>query len=329
MKKEDDKSLNRIAEILVGAIRRENEAFNYYYQSSEKSPFPETRSLLLQLAGEERKHRMILVKELQTLKGFLKRAKKGEEFIGKEEISYHLPDELPYRKIQAIPKLDVAAVTLPSQLTGGDYFDTFPVKGNSQAVFLFDVAGHGLGATELKGQAGSVFDKFKESYLEAQVSSDTFAPSSVARMLNQKLWETCQEKGAFLTLFYALFNPQNKELNYVSAGHEPPILLRKGKSQPEIIDSDLLIGVDKDKSYPGNKVNVDSGDIFILFSDGLVETFAFRDIEFRREELVSLVPQRPDSSAKEMVERICEFVKSKLKGKTLTDEFTLAVFKIK
>ncbi len=329
MKKEDDKSLERISEILVDAIRRENEAFNYYYRSSDNSPFPETRSLLLQLAGEERKHRMILVRELQTLKGFLKRAKKGEEFIRKDEISYQLPDELPYRKIQAIPKIDVAAVTLPSQLTGGDYFDIFPVQETSQVVFLFDVAGHGLGATELKGQASSVFERFKESYLEARVSPDAFAPSSVARMLNQKLWETCQKKAVFLTMFYALFNPEDKKLSYVSAGQEPPILLKKGKSQPEIIDSDLLIGVDKEQRYPGNKVNVDSGDIFILFSDGLVETFAFRDVAFRRDELVDVVRRRPELNSKEIVERICEFAKSKLQGKTLTDEFTLAVFKIK
>jgi len=329
MKKKDNKSLDRIAEVLLGAIRREIEAFNYYYGSSEKSPYPETKSLLLQLADEERKHRMILIKELQTLKGFLKRGKKGQEFIGKDEISYHLPDELPYRKIEAIRGLDVAAVTFPSQLTGGDHFDTFPVKGSSQAAFLFDVAGHGLGATELKGQARAIFDRFKEGYLEAGVSSDAFAPSSVSRMLNQKLWEDCQKKGAFLTSFYALFQPENKKLSYVSAGHEPPILLRKGKSQPEIIDSDLLIGVDKEKSYPGVKVDIASGDIFILFSDGLVETFAYRDIEFERGELTDVIQQHRDLSAEKMIEKICEFVKSKLKGKTLTDEFTLAVFKIK
>lgn len=329
MTEEDKKSLDRITEVLLGAIRRENEAFNYYYGSSEKSPYPETKSLLLQLADEERKHRMILIKELQTLKGFLKRGKKGQEFIRRDEISYHLPDKLPYREIQALGELDVSAVSFPSELTGGDYFDTFPVLRSSQAIFLFDVAGHGLGATELKGQARSIFEGFKEGYLEAGVSSDVFSPSSVSRMLNQKLWEDCQKKGAFLTSFYALFQPENKKLSYVSAGHEPPIFLKKGRSDPEIIDSDLLIGVDKEKSYPEVKVDIDSGDIFILFSDGLVETFAYRDIEFQRGELTDLVQQHRDLTAKKTIEKICEFVKSKLKGKTLTDEFTLAVFKIK
>jgi len=329
MKKEDDKDLDRIAEILLGAIRRETAAFNYYYQSSEKSPFPETKSLLLQLAGEERKHRMILIQELQILKGLLKRGKKGEEFIKKEEVSYHIPDKLPYRSIQAIPELDISAISLPYQMTGGDYFDTFPVSAGYQALFLFDVAGHGLGATELKGLTRSAFDKFKESYVESQASPDVFAPSSVTRMLNQKLWEDCQKKSSFLTLFYALLHPGAKKLRYVSAGHEPPVLLRKRRSDPEIIDSDLLVGVDKDKSYPEVTVKIDSGDILVLFSDGLAETFAFRDMEFQRDELVKLTQQYRNLGAKEIMEKIRDFAKSKLKGKTLTDELTLAVIKIK
>jgi sigma-B regulation protein RsbU (phosphoserine phosphatase) len=329
MKKEDKNAQDHITRTLVEAIGRETEAFNYYYQSSEKSPYPETRSLLLQLADEERKHRMILIRELQTLKGLLKRGRKGEEFIRKDEISYHLPDRLSYRKIQTIPELDVSAVSLPSQLAGGDYFDSFPVSGGYQALLLFDVAGHGLAATELKGMARSVFDKFKESYIEAQASPDVFFPSSMVRMLNQRLWEDCQKKGSFLTLFYALFNPENKKLSYVSAGHEPPIFLKKGKSEPVIIDSDLIIGVDKDKSYPEVKIDIDSGDIFILFSDGLMETFGFRDIEFRRDELVDLVQKYQNLNAREIIKKICDLVQSVLKGKTLTDELTLAVIRVK
>ena len=329
MKKEDDKNLDLIAEILLGAIRRESEAFNYYYQSSQKSPYPETKSLLLQLSGEERKDRMILIRELQILKGLLKRGKKGKEFIKKDEISYHFPDELPYRKIDTIPGLDISAVSLPSQLTGGDHFDTFPILEKNQAMLLFDVAGHGLKATTVKGLARSVFDQFKESYLEAQASSDVFSPSYVARMLNQKVWECCHKEATFLTLFYILFQPQERKLSYISAGHEPPIFLKNGKSDAEIIDSDLLIGVDKDKSYSGVEAKIDPGDLMILFSDGLVETFGFRDIEFKREELIQLVRQNREADVKEITKIIVDFVKSKLEGKTLTDELTLAVVKIK
>ena len=230
MEKEDKKSLDRISEVLIGAIRKESEAFNYYYQSSQKAPYAETKALFMQLAGEERQHRVILIRELQILKGLLKRGKKGEEFIKEDEISYHFPDKLPYRKMQAIPELDISAVSFPSQLTGGDHFDTFPMLGKYQALLLFDVAGHGLKATSVKGLARSAFDQFKESYLEVQTSSDVFIPSYVAKMLNQKVWECCHKEGTFLTLFYVLFQPQEGKLSYVSAGSEPPIFLKNGKS---------------------------------------------------------------------------------------------------
>jgi sigma-B regulation protein RsbU (phosphoserine phosphatase) len=329
MEKEDNYSLDRVSEVLIGAIRKESEAFNYYYQSSQKAPYPETKALLMQLAGEERKHRIILIRELQILKGLLKRGKKGEEFIRKDEVSYHFPDKLPYKKIQTVPKLDISAVSFPSQLTGGDHFDTFPVSGKHQAMLLFDVAGHGLRTTTVKSLVRSAFDQFKESYLEAQTSSDVFDPSYVAKMLNQKVWECCHKDATFLTLFYVLFQPQEGKLSYVSAGHEPPIFLKNGKSDPEIIDSDLLIGVDKDKFYSGIDAKVEPGDLMVIFSDGLMETFAYKDIEFKREELIHQVDQHRDSDVKEIIKIILDFVKAKLKGETLADEFTLTTVKIK
>jgi len=68
--KKDKKEL--LIEILLEAVQKETDAFNSYSKASQSSPFPETKGLLSQLAGEERKHRMILIKEIQALKGKIK-----------------------------------------------------------------------------------------------------------------------------------------------------------------------------------------------------------------------------------------------------------------
>ncbi len=113
-----------ILDILTGAIQREISAYDYYYKSSESSPFPETKSLLLQLAREEKKHREILTQEYRTVKRMLQKGESRRVYLKKEEVSYFIPDEIPYRKVRTIPEIELSCVSLPSEFLGGDYFET-------------------------------------------------------------------------------------------------------------------------------------------------------------------------------------------------------------
>jgi rubrerythrin len=98
-------------DILTGAIKRETEAFNYYYNASEKSPSAESKSLLMQLAGEERRYRAILVQEYKNLRNLLS-GKNKEIFLKKEKIRFHLPAEPSFKRVQSLLPLDLAVVCL-------------------------------------------------------------------------------------------------------------------------------------------------------------------------------------------------------------------------
>lgn len=316
--------------ILLTAIQKEISAFNYYYKASQKSPTQEAKSLLIQLAEEERKHRMILLQELHTLKTLLPVKKGGKEFLKKEEVSYKIPDKLPFRRVQSVDNLDLACVSLPTQLVGGDYFESFPIfEKKYQVLLMFDVFGHGLSATLVKAEACSVFEKFKESYIGLSSSPDLFRPSNVVTFMNQKLSGICQRKAIFVGLFYGLFDPEKGELSYISAGHEPPLLVREKENHFSLFDSDLLLGVDKSKVYSEKKIKLTSGDIFILFTDGVAETFGARGKKFKREDIVTIVRDNHNLDSSEIVRKIFDFIKRALRNKTLTDEFSLAVLKTK
>ena len=316
--------------ILLTAIQKEIAAFNYYYKASQKSPTQEAKSLLVQLAEEERKHRMILLQELHTLKALLPAKKGGKEFIKKEEVSYKIPDKLPFGRVQSVEKLDLACVSLPTQLVGGDYFESFPIfEKRCQVLLMFDVFGHGLSATLVKAEARSVFEKFKESFIGLSSSPDLFRPSNLVTFMNQKLSDICQKKAIFLGLFYSLLDPKTGEFSYVSAGHEPPLLVREKEKEVSLFDSDLLLGVDKNKVYSDKKIKLKSGDIFIIFTDGVAETFGTRGKNFKREDIVSIVRSHYNLDSSGIVRKIFDFIKRSLKNQTLTDEFSLAVLKTK
>ena len=113
--------------ILIEAIRRETEAFNYYYNASENSPSSETRSLLLQLAEEERKHRTILLQEFQNLKR-LKSGVNKEVLLKEEKVSFHVPEKPSFKRVQSLKSIDLAVVSLPTEFIGGDFLTPSPLE---------------------------------------------------------------------------------------------------------------------------------------------------------------------------------------------------------
>ncbi len=318
-----------LIDILLQAVQKETDAFNHYNKASQSSTFPETKGPLSQLAGEERKHRMILIREIQALKGQIQRKGKTKDYIEEKDISYNLPEKLDYQKFPALSDIDLAAVSFPTKFIGGDYFDSFNLGEDDQVLLSFDVAGHGLEATEVKAYAKSLLDEFKESIWEAKTRKDLFMPRTFVRMFNQRIWDLCKKKVTFLTLFYALLDMKRKKLSYISAGHEPPLILKSGKEDLETIETNLLIGVDKQRNYSETKIDFGQDDILILFSDGLVESFGFYDLEFEREKLVKLVKKQKSQSSEKIIKKILEDVRETLKERPLRDDFTLSVLKLK
>jgi sigma-B regulation protein RsbU (phosphoserine phosphatase) len=315
-------------DILIEAIRRETDAFNYYYAASEKSPSVDTKALLIQLAEEERRHRIILVREFQNLKRLLSPDKAKGTFLEKERVSYHIPDEPIFKRARSIKEVDLAVISLPTEFIGGDYFDSFVIDEKKLGLLIFDVMGHGIEATQLKAGVKVALGRLKELYLEKKASFEPLSPASVVTQLNQKLTEECRKLTSFVSLFYAILDLSQNRLIYSSAGHEPPILFGE-KGFHQLIEADVLIGIDQKKNYSENTIEIHPGDILLMFTDGLVETLNSQDEEFSRKNLVRVAEENKNLSSSEMVQKLLSSLKDFLKGAPLIDEFTLALAKIK
>lgn len=315
-------------DILIGAIRRETEAFNYYYGASEKSPSTESKSLLIQLAEEERRHRVILVREFQNLAKLMSPGQKKDTFLEEDKVSYRVPDQPVFKRAQSIKGVDLAVISLPTELVGGDYLDSFPIDENRLGLLIFDVMGHGMQATDLKAKVRAALGRLKELYLEKAAGFELLSPAKVVTQLNRKLTEECWKLSSFVSLFYAVLDLSRDRLIYSSAGHEPPILLGK-QTLHQLIEGDLLMGIDKERLYGENPVEIHPGDILLMFTDGIVETLNSKDEEFSRRNLVDVVEKHRGLSSSEIVQKLLGSVKDFLKEAPLTDEFTLALAKIK
>jgi len=124
---------------------------------------------------------------------------------------------LPRRAPQPIG-LDIAGRSLYCDQTGGDYFDFLevgPPGDNTIGLVVGDVSGHGVPSALLMATARALMRQ--RSFLQG-------GPAQVVSDVNSHLSRDVEESGQFMTLFYMVIDPVQRELKWVRAGHEPAVL---------------------------------------------------------------------------------------------------------
>jgi len=323
------KTGKELLEVLSGAICREIDAFNYYRKAGKNSPLPETKALLIQLSEEERKHREILAAEYGRIKKLT--SSQSKEYIKSEKISYAVPENFPFLNLRRIKGVEICAVNLPTRFLGGDYFDAFPIDINNRkllGIVICDVMGHGTDATILKALFQSALNKIK-SGLSNKERINLANPAWLVSKLNNRLWAECERRGSFVSVLYMVVDPERKKLTYTSAGHEPAILIRKkGKKSEELSDTGLLIGLEKARKYTQSELGLSSGDLVLLFTDGLIEVVNSKQEEYGRARLMELLKKNNQIKLSELLKKICQDLKRFNRGKNFKDEISIIALKM-
>ncbi len=323
-----------ILEILLKAIRKEIDAYNTYIQATESSPYPETKSLLTQLAEEERKHRNMLLREYRTLRGMLQKSKSRKSYLTKDRVRYRLPDKLPFKQLRSVPGIDLAAISLPTEFMGGDYLETFPLSSvhgpfTSIGIVLGDIMGHGLQASQLKGFIKSTFARLVDSSQPEGQTENAAKTDSFIEHLNRILWEPCRKADSYIPLFYCVLHPDSENLVYTSAGHIPPILFTdRGSKHAPLANTQLVIGILQQVDYSQTEIQLRRGDVLILYSDGVTEAANKKGEELGIQRLVGLVQQNYNLASEAIIQQICQGLADFLKDTPIHDELTIAIAKI-
>lgn len=184
-----------------------------------------------------------------------------------------LPDAPP-----ELPWADVDGVSIPATEVGGDYFDYFDVDGRL-AIVCGDVAGHGLASGLALSAMRSGFTLLRASLLD---------PAHVLTRL-QEVVTTSSRKRMMATVAVLLLDPESGQAVVASAGH-PPILLRRNTGVVEPIELFAPpLGARLGSSIPQRQLAFESGDVFVLHTDGIYETTNAAGEHFGIERLSSIV----------------------------------------
>jgi serine phosphatase RsbU (regulator of sigma subunit) len=181
----------------------------------------------------------------------------GRELSKAGAIQAHL---LP-RRVPAFRSLDCAAAALSSESVGGDYYDFVRSPGPIVTLAVGDAAGKGIPAALMGTWAHAAFrDRARRGS----------APGQLLAALNHDLVALNQPQ-AFVALLCARVDVRAATFTFANAGLTPPLLRRRDGHFEELSQSGVLLGVAPRAQYEDFDVELDAGDVIVLYSDGLTE----------------------------------------------------------
>ena len=255
-------------------------------------------------------------------------------------------------------RLEVCGECLPARGVGGDYYDYFVVRARQIGIAIADVAGKGIAAALLMSTV--------QAMLRSQLISGVTRLTDLVFTMSRLLWQSTSDSG-YATFFFCQFDNETRNLTYVNAGHNPPMVVRslpvaavdlKGSIRRQLIQQPALraiagengamvstaqeevsitlltaggpiIGTFLDGPYEQATIHLESGDFLVAYTDGVTEAFNPAGEEFGEERLRGIIVESTQLSARELTQRIIARVKDWQLDAPQHDDITLVVAKVK
>jgi sigma-B regulation protein RsbU (phosphoserine phosphatase) len=134
----------------------------------------------------------------------------------------------------------------------------------------------------------------------------------------------------FATLFIAVIDASSKALDYVNAGHNPPLLFRMGAYAAENLEGGgLPVGLLADSQYQAGHLQLHLGDVLVAYTDGVVEAFNDQEEEFGEERLKDVVRSSTSLTAAGICGQVAERLKAYVSDTPQWDDISLIVMRVK
>lgn len=265
----------------------------------------------------------------------------------------------------ATESLELAGFCQPAREVGGDYFDFLKLDGSRIGVAVADVAGKGIAAALLM----SIVQASLRSLAAAQalIVGNKNPLADLVREMNRLLWRSTSA-ASYVTFFYAQFDEESRQLTYVNAGHNPPLLLRAvngDENEPtrftptlaprerrmaaavattvltgdEIFSAEpawaklatggMALGLFDGSCYEQETIQLRPGDLLFCYTDGVTEALNVEGEEFGDERLQELLRECAHLTAEEVRAAVVERVLAWCRGTPQHDDLTFVALKVR
>ena len=241
------------------------------------------------------------------------------------EIAREIQTWLVPSKAPEVDGADIAFASRPQNSVAGDYYDAFypsarPEEKGKLLLVVADVAGKSIPAALLMATL--------QASLRTIAGEGTPLEELVVR-LNRYASAHSLDGRRFTTAVLAEYDPATRQLAYVNAGHNPPILRRAGGETEKLEAGGLPLGIDGSATFDTAAMELRPGDALIFYTDGVIEAFNDKSEEFGNDRWLNAIRALPDWGAQESLEFLMKPVDAFVGFTRQSDDITCLVFRCK
>ncbi|MGB8534782.1 MAG: SpoIIE family protein phosphatase [Acidobacteriaceae bacterium] len=206
-------------------------------------------------------------------------------------IAYEVQELLFPRQVTDLPSLQVHGVCVPARTVSGDYYDFIPLGSDRLVLAVGDISGKGISAALLMATVHAFVRAYSleperalmpaslgygsqedpRMYYRGDGSTESqVAPAMLMTTLNYQLYRSTPE-AKYATMFLGCYDAKARVLTYCNAGHLPPIILRANGEVFRLAVNGTVVGLFDGVSYDESTLVMQTGDIFVAYSDGVTE----------------------------------------------------------
>jgi len=233
------------------------------------------------------------------------------------EIAREVQQRLFPQRLPEVPALEYAGHCRPARGVGGDYYDFLALASGRLGLAIADISGKGIPAALLMAS------------LQASVRGQSQAGGKVAELMAQvnRLVFDASPENRYATFFYAQFDPATRRLIYTNGGHNAPMLLRGG----EVIRLEAggpVVGLFRAASYEQEEIQLQPGDLLVLYTDGISEAENPQEEEWGEDALIETATACLYLPPSEIIARIMQSADTFAAGAPQHDDMTVVVARV-
>jgi sigma-B regulation protein RsbU (phosphoserine phosphatase) len=215
------------------------------------------------------------------------------------------------------PGIEIHGETRPANTVGGDFYDLIPQADGRVLVALGDVAG--------KGSPAALLMALLLAILRTLVDEGLDLPTLAARLNSQVARHAPPSR--FITLFLGMYDPTSDHLTWLNAGQNPPMIRRASGEWVKLAATGVALGMFEGSPYEDDTTTLASGDVLVMYSDGITEAESTAGVPFEEQGLQSVVNAWIGGSAPELSAAVLRAVNQHVGDARVADDLTVLVLK--
>ena len=235
------------------------------------------------------------------------------------EIAREVQERLFPQTLPPIRGIEYAGACRPALGVGGDYYDFLALPGGQLGIAIGDVSGKGIAAALTMASL--------QASLRGEASRMTDDLAALVSNVNRLVYEA-SSANRYATFFYGQYNPASRQLTYVNAGHNPPMLFHRSAGEWQLSRLETggtVVGLLESFPYQQGVVTIAPGDLFVAYTDGISEAMNNADEEWGEERMMAAIRNCAGLSPSETIARLMQAADGFVAGAKQHDDMTLVV----